>query len=105
MMSIENLLQRADAYKAATGLDADSTVSHRVFGDSKKLSALRAGADITVGRYRAAMVWFDENWPKPPPEASPDAPGPILADRAFGADGLPLEARPGAPYPNQEDAA
>lgn len=64
MMSIEALLARADAYKLAAGVDQDSTVSYRVFGDSKKLSALRSNADITVGRFNAAMRWFDENWPE-----------------------------------------
>lgn len=39
------------------------TLSHRVFGDSKKLAAIRAGADITVGRFNASLRWFDENWP------------------------------------------
>lgn len=64
MQTIETLLARADAYKRAAGVNQDSTVSHRVFGDSKKLTALRAGADITVRRFNDAMLWFDENWPE-----------------------------------------
>lgn len=70
MNTIENLLAVADAYKRASGVEFDRTVSHRVFGDSKKLSALRTGSDITIKRYNAALVWFAENWPddkkKPP---------------------------------------
>ena len=70
MNTIESLLAVADAYKRVSGVEFDRTVSHRVFGDSKKLSALRAGSDITIKRYNAALVWFAENWPegseKPP---------------------------------------
>ncbi|UIJ31493.1 hypothetical protein LV780_04770 [Cereibacter azotoformans] len=60
---IDDLLKKADAYKEASGIDSDATVSYRVFGDSKKLSALRAGADITVSRFNAAMEWFEKNRP------------------------------------------
>ena len=63
MVHLTHLLALADAYKRATALE-DVTVSHRLFGDSKKLSALRAGADITLGRFNAALVWFDANWPE-----------------------------------------
>lgn len=63
MISIQNLIEQADAYKAASGIASDSTVSYRVFGDSKKLTALRNGGDITVSRFNAAMGWFAANWP------------------------------------------
>lgn len=59
----KTLIDVADAYKAAAGLTVDKTVSHRVFGDSKKLRSLRAGSDITVSRFNAAMLWFASNWP------------------------------------------
>jgi hypothetical protein len=62
MIEIGNLLAVADAYMASTGV-REVTLSHRLFGDSKKLTALRAGADITVGRFNGAMGWFSENWP------------------------------------------
>lgn len=62
-MDIHALIERADAYKAAAGLTDDTTVSYRVFSDTKKLTALRQGADITTRRFNAAMAWFDENWP------------------------------------------
>jgi hypothetical protein len=64
MIEIEHLLAAADAYKKATGVASDTTVSHRVFGDSKKLRALRAGGDITVTRFNGAMAWFRDNWPE-----------------------------------------
>ncbi|MEE2860864.1 MAG: hypothetical protein VYB46_08640 [Pseudomonadota bacterium] len=63
MIDMNSLIARADAYKVAAGVSEDTTVSHRVFGDTKKLSALRRGGDITVRRFNAAMAWFDQNWP------------------------------------------
>lgn len=63
MFDINHLLSRADAYKLAAGVHDDTTVSYRVFGDTKKLQALRGGADLTTRRFNAAMRWFDANWP------------------------------------------
>ncbi|HMR51218.1 MAG TPA: hypothetical protein PKA33_01560 [Amaricoccus sp.] len=62
MLDISHLLVVADAYREGTSLP-DKTVSGRVFGDQKKLTAMRGGSDITVGRYSAAMQWFSDNWP------------------------------------------
>lgn len=65
MIQISDLIAIADQYKAAAGVDSDTTVSSRVFDDTKKLTALRTnGADITVGRFNAALEWFAANWPK-----------------------------------------
>lgn len=71
MNSIDTLIGIADAYKVAAGVTADTTVSHRVFGDTKKLAALRCGGDITTKRFHSAMCWFSEEWPagKPVPAA------------------------------------
>lgn len=62
MICISDLLDVADRYRDATGTP-ETTVSHRVFGDTKRLAALRAGREITVGRFNAAMHWFARNWP------------------------------------------
>lgn len=62
MNEIDHLLAVADAYKVALQIE-DTTVSSRVFQDSKKLEALRSGADITISRFNSAMRWFSENWP------------------------------------------
>lgn len=62
MLNTAHLITVADAYRAATNTE-DKTVSSRVFQDSKKLGAIRGGADITVGRYNAALAWFSANWP------------------------------------------
>lgn len=63
MLQVAHLISIADAYKVAAGVESDTTVSNRVFGDTKKLSALRRGADITVGRFNSAFDWFRSNWP------------------------------------------
>ena len=63
MTEIAHLLTLADAFIAATSVK-EVTLSHRVFGDSKKLAAIRSGADITLGRFNAALEWFSANWPE-----------------------------------------
>jgi hypothetical protein len=63
MLNIEHLIKVAREYGRVTKV-AEKTVSSRVFQDSKKLTAIRSGADITVGRYNAALAWFSENWPE-----------------------------------------
>jgi hypothetical protein len=63
MINIQHLLDVADAYRNAEGIE-DKTVSNRVFTDAKKLTALRSGADITITRFNDALRWFSANWPK-----------------------------------------
>lgn len=72
MNSIDALIQLADEYGRATGVTV-TTVSWRVFNDSKKLSAIKAGADIQVSRFERAVSWFAQNWPEGAvwPEALP----------------------------------
>ena len=62
MSGIDQLILLAKAYGNAEGVEA-STVSWRVFGDTKKLGALLDGGDINVRRYEKALRWFAENWP------------------------------------------
>lgn len=65
MMNINTLVSLIDSFGAAIGETKDTTLSHRIFGDSKKLGALRTGgADITVGRYNATLAWLAANWPE-----------------------------------------
>lgn len=59
-----DLVRIADLYAAALGGLPEKTVSHRVFGDSKKLAMIRAGADITLTRFNYAMAWFAAFWPE-----------------------------------------
>jgi hypothetical protein len=63
MLNTKHLLKVAETYGKLTKVE-EKTVSSRVFADSKKLRAIRDGADITVGRYNAALEWFSENWPE-----------------------------------------
>lgn len=79
MINIAHLIKVADAYGAAAQVE-EKTVSSRVFQDSKKLGAIRAGSDITVGRYNAAIIWFDANWPEGA-EWPQDVLRPLTADR------------------------
>jgi hypothetical protein len=62
MLQIAHLLALADEFQRVTSL-GDTTLSFRVFKDSKKLAALRAEKDITTARFNAAIIWFAENWP------------------------------------------
>lgn len=62
MFSIHDMILLAEAYAAGCAVE-EKTVSNRVFADSKKLAAMRAGGDITVGRFNSAMQWFSDNWP------------------------------------------
>jgi hypothetical protein len=66
MRLIEQLLTLSQAYQDATG-KKPTTVSWRMFGDSKKLGGLRNGGDIQVKRYEQAMAWLAENWPQNAP--------------------------------------
>lgn len=59
-----DLVRAADCYRGAAGGLSEKTLSYRMFRDSKKLAALRGSADITVGRFNAAMCWMAENWPE-----------------------------------------
>lgn len=63
MLEIHHLILLAAEYARLVGVE-EKTVSHRVFADSKKLATMRAGGDITVGRFNAAMLWFSANWPE-----------------------------------------
>lgn len=58
-----DILTLTDAYKSATGV-TDKTVSHRMFNDGKKLTAIRDGrVGMTVVRFNQSAVWFHRNWP------------------------------------------
>lgn len=62
MIEIAHLLALADEYQRIDPVE-DKTLSFRVFGDSKKLTALRTGSDLTTGRFNTALSWFSANWP------------------------------------------
>lgn len=60
----DTLIRIADQFLANSEGLREVTLSYRVFDDTKKLAALRGGADITLGRFNAAMFWFAANWPE-----------------------------------------
>lgn len=62
MVTASDILRLAEAFAAARGISV-SAVSSRVFDDSKKLGAIRDGADLTLKRASAAIQWFSDNWP------------------------------------------
>lgn len=59
-----DIIRIAALYAEAAGGLPETTVSSRVFNDSKKLRMMRAGAGITLGRYNMAMRWFAAFWPE-----------------------------------------
>lgn len=61
-----DVLTLAEKFAGANELEL-VTVSSRVFGDSKKLAAIRGGADLTLERADKAVRWFSENWPASAP--------------------------------------
>ncbi|WP_378952188.1 hypothetical protein [Mesorhizobium sp. ANAO-SY3R2] len=63
MIQISHLLKVVDAYRVATGT-SETTVSHRVFRDTKKVRQLREGGDMQIGRFNEALVWFSSSWPE-----------------------------------------
>lgn len=78
MRQTDPFLSVVDAYSAATGVP-DKTVSKRVFGDSGKIPAMRAGAGITLERHANALRWLSDHWPDGaewPPSLSRPAPTP-----------------------------
>lgn len=62
MLTKDDLLETADLFRSLTGVE-EVTLSYRMFGDTKKLRALRGDAGITLDRFNAAMAWFATNWP------------------------------------------
>ena len=53
----------ADAFRLASGIERDTTLSHRIFGDTKKLAMLRAGGDLTLTRAADGLRYMAVNWP------------------------------------------
>ena len=63
MSIIENILTLSRAYAKAEKVSL-TTVSWRVFGDTKKLRVLQTGGDLRTKRAAAALQWFGDNWPE-----------------------------------------
>jgi len=83
MISKQTLLDLADRYMAERGDVSETTLSHRIFGDTKKLRAMRGRGDITLTRFNGAMIWFRRNWPEG--AKMPDVLAAYPADQTKGA--------------------
>lgn len=64
MSAIDQLLTVVRTYQEAVPDLEVSTLSWRVFGDTKKLGAIMDGADLHTRRHERALQWFSENWPE-----------------------------------------
>lgn len=62
MITSRTFLTLADQYLALTAVP-ETTLSYRIFEDTKKIADLRRGRDITLGRFGMAMRWLAKNWP------------------------------------------
>ena len=74
MFTHDTFLELIDQFKKAAEIDSDGALSARMFNDSKKITALRDGKDITLGRLNSSIKWMRENWPKGSPLPKPLAP-------------------------------
>lgn len=63
MITEADLLIIIDAYASALNLE-DSSASWRIFGDNKRVPALRSGATITVRRMNETLRFLSANWPR-----------------------------------------
>jgi hypothetical protein len=65
MSAIEQLISVVQAYRAAAPELEVTTLSWRMFGDTKKLAAIIDGeADLHTRRHEKAMRWLSVNWPE-----------------------------------------
>ncbi|MDB5445653.1 MAG: hypothetical protein JWQ97_970 [Phenylobacterium sp.] len=62
MSAIDQLLRLTGEYQRATGF-TDATVSTHLFNDGKKLSAIKAGKDVSTRRLEAAIHTLSVKWP------------------------------------------
>ncbi|MCA0202972.1 MAG: hypothetical protein LCH92_01410 [Proteobacteria bacterium] len=63
MLTLSDLLTISDRFRELHGIERETTLSHRMFGDSKKLTQLRGNADLTVSRFRDSLDYLVAHWP------------------------------------------
>lgn len=64
MITKETLIELADQFRDACGIERESTLSYRIFADSKRLTNLRGDGDITLSSFARAMIYMATNWPE-----------------------------------------
>lgn len=88
--AIHQLLRLTREYERKANV-GKTTLSYRLFRDSKKLRAIEAGADLQTRRLEAALAWLSANWPAAaqwpsdiprPPPAPPPSDHPPAGDPA-----------------------
>ncbi len=62
MVNIDEFLNLVGLYRKHTGL-AESTVSHRLFNDGKRIEMLRDGRDVGIRKVEDAVQFLSDNWP------------------------------------------
>lgn len=67
MLDPNQLIAVADLYRDLCGIEHEKTLSYRIFDDSKRLTAIRSGKDVTVRLYNHAMSYMAANWPASAP--------------------------------------
>lgn len=68
MLTKHNLIAICESYRALCGIERETTLSYRIFGDTKKLRLLRVGeSDLTLTRFYAALDYLLDNWPESAP--------------------------------------
>jgi hypothetical protein len=99
MLTTDDLLSAAELFRDLSGIEEETTLSHRLFGDTKKLRQLREGSGITLERFNAAMQWMAVRWPD-----GQDLPSALVAfrDAATPAESTPSPEKPARP--NEEAA-
>ena len=64
-MTFDKFLELTEIYAKHLGVPL-TTVSSRLFNDSKRLDMLRddAGRDVGIRKVEVAVQWLSDNWPK-----------------------------------------
>lgn len=71
MLTVPNLIRIADRFRELADIPKETTLSHRMFGDSKKLRQLRdRSTDLTLSRFIGALSYLADNWPDDHPRPS-----------------------------------
>lgn len=62
MIDLHDLFPLFDEFCRVAGI-SQSTLSSRLYRESKKISLMRSGGGLTVDRYNETVLYLDMNWP------------------------------------------
>ena len=63
MIDLSELFPLFDEFCRLSGI-SESTLSSRLYGESKKIALLRAGGGLTVDRFNYTVRYLDGLWPE-----------------------------------------